>query len=377
MMMKFNTFIKSKEDIDKILTSPISEVLIEPKELARLGSIDINECMDLCQYAKKHNMRTVLVWDILMTEDIMLKKISHIQQIDLNRFDAVRILDLGAGYWLKNNYPHIPIHIMAENQHNIWALQKLYHSLSTQIERLVLSLEIPAKKLKKIIQSLPCETEIQGLGRILLYHTPRKLYQTVLNVSYKEAIISSEYSANKNFPTFENQHGFFMFHSKDNYLLDKTTQLQEMQLSWLRLESRFEGIDQIIQQLISNLDKKTKKDLWPRPTFLGFYNANKTDSYFKKFHNPYLISRDELVIGEIIQSLPSKHLILEQIRPFIDKHITFITPEGKVIHEKVNNIALLSSSKNNNLFKLVRLPWKKGVSIHSLVFQGHLTEIMH
>ena len=119
---------------------------------------------------------------------------------------------------------------------------------------------------------MPCE--ILAAGRILLFYTPRKLlgnYESSKNsFDFMEKILVPSDQPQRQFRTLENQHGTFMYHHKDLFLLDFIPELQNINLKVLRLDFRHMEIksDWIkkIDRLLESFDKQTVRSIkskWP------------------------------------------------------------------------------------------------------------------
>lgn len=372
--MKYNLILKHIEDLIQIKKYPlVEEVLIEPIELSRFGNKNLQECQILAQHAKNNQLKTVLVWDQFIHQKNLNNSLQWIHLINWKFWDEIRVLDLGILNYL---YQHTqkPIQLIAEyNHHNLEALLKFEDHFKDRLSRLILSLEISKNYLQTIIQKTKSSIEIQGVGRILMFQSPRKMLNFSLNHVSENAMIESKLSGNRSFPVFENSNGFFMFHHKDIYILDKISELESIHLDWLRLDNHFNKTNEILSLLDTNQSHAEKKSRWPRPVFKGFYKLNQTQKSFFKFHNPYLTDRDQTMIGEVIQTQKDQSIIIELIRP-ISRHIPLliVTPEGHTIEHTSNEMRDIFSNpiQSANADTLIRLPWRKRVAHHALVYQN-------
>mgnify|MGYP003322752277 FL=1 len=121
--------------------------------------------------------------------------------------------------------PAIPLHLIAETgNHNLTGLQRWTKYFGQQLQRLILSTELPKPVLSEYSKILNVPCEILAVGRILLLYTPRKLLSNQAysssSTGFLEKTLATTEQPQRQFPTIENQHGTFMFHHRDLFLLD-------------------------------------------------------------------------------------------------------------------------------------------------------------
>ncbi|NET17811.1 MAG: hypothetical protein F6K08_35785, partial [Okeania sp. SIO1H6] len=123
--MQFNTFVSSIKDLKRCVNAPnLQEILLQPTLLARQGQLSQQQVQSLASTAVEFGLRPVLVWDILMPEKVMNRICEQLTQWDLSKFEAVRVCDPGAAWWLKTHYPTIALQFVVETgNHNLEALR--------------------------------------------------------------------------------------------------------------------------------------------------------------------------------------------------------------------------------------------------------------
>ncbi|MBC8259200.1 MAG: U32 family peptidase [SAR324 cluster bacterium] len=340
--MQFNTYLTSHSELEQIQQTPISEVILEHKSLSRLGNLQTKALLSLTDEALASGLSPVLQWDILCTEQAFQESIALLKRLPLSKFHAVRIQDPGAAEWFCSKHPKIPLHLIVESgNHNLAGLRRWTDYFSPQLQRLVLSTELPESRLQEYCQSLNVACEIMVVGRILFFYTPRRLLSflappTESLDSMEKSLIPAEQPQRK-FPTTENQHGTFMFHHKDLFLLDLIPELQKTNLNMLRLDLRhldFTGAwIRRIAGLLESFDKQKTTQLkidWPCKITHGFFRANRTDLAIERLKNPFLKDHGETMVGYVVESLKGEHLILLVNKKFsCGKTLLGITPEGK------------------------------------------------
>lgn len=361
--MKFVTYCENIHDLGKIKEygRDVTEVIISSCELSRFSKVRREDLSSLLAESKKLGLRTILEWDVLITETDFSKTIEAFKQIDPSLYDGIRVQDAGVlEYALKNTEKLIQLNLENGN-HNLKGIQTWVEYVQSfgkkRLDRLILSIELNKDKLNHYIKELNCQVEFLGLGRILLFYSPRKLlsalvpeeeekkYKQVISKEYLEAIGESEESPHKGFPLVENRHGTFMFHMKHLCLLDNIYELEAMGLDFLRIDLRF-GKDISLLNNILNLyakksDLKEFKAMYGTDVIRGYYQMNKSDVLFKKLKNHRIQRKDESYIGEVLEALKGEYLAIQiksDIELKLDDHLKFITPEGKEYSCKIHSL---------------------------------------
>lgn len=351
--MIFSTFVSSPGDVDSCVKAPqLEEVLLEPKELAREGTLSRLRVTELATEASKRGLRTVLVWDALMPQRTFDRACSLVHELDLSVFDAIRAADPGVAFWVREQYPQIPLHFVVENgNHNLGSLQGWIDALGDSLERLVLSIELPEEKLVKYCRSLSVQCEVLGAGRILLFYSPRSLLSSQVDArsdGLTDQHLDSEFnlhltvrpekSPDRNFPTLETEHGTFMYLDKDQFILDRLDQLQSAGLDVLRIDLRHlsrngrsaDQIDKICGQAIHNVS--LLRQSWPRPIRAPFFKSNRTTAQFARMKSQLHQQRDDSCLAEIIGGENGKYVVYQTLRAFeMDEVMSVVLPTGEEV----------------------------------------------
>ncbi len=344
--MEFNTFVQSFSDLEECINAPnLSEILLEPTQLTRQGILTQKQAHELAKTAIKHELKPILVWDILTPENQLNQITQELTQWDLNLFSAIRVCDPGLGWWVKTHLPNIPIQLIVETgNHNLEALRGWCDIFAESLERLILSIELPEQKLIEYCKTLAVNCEILGLGSILLFYSPRSLLSPHLSESENqlqiEAKITSEDSGNRLFPTLETSQGTFMFLDKDQFILDQLEPLKQAGLHTVRLDLRHlnqqEQIDiniaSICQQILTN--PATLRTQWPRPTRAPFFKINRTTSIFSRMKSKSKLAeyRNQNALAEILTGDSGNYVVFYSWRSFdISQIQSIILPTGQEI----------------------------------------------
>ena len=103
--MQFNIFLENHFQLNEIKKTSIREVILEHKLLSRTGKNGTKLLVSLAEEAISSKISTVLQWDILSTENSFKDSLRILNQLPLKIFQAIRIQDLGAAQWLKQEHP--------------------------------------------------------------------------------------------------------------------------------------------------------------------------------------------------------------------------------------------------------------------------------
>ncbi|MCL2933185.1 MAG: U32 family peptidase, partial [Trichodesmium sp. MAG_R03] len=266
---------------------------------------------------------------------------------ELSKFPTVRVCDPGAAWWLKTHHPNIALQLIVETgNHNLEALQGWCDIFSDSLERLILSIELPEKKLIEYCQKLPVGCEILGVGQILLFYSPRSLLSPHLldpDSEKKlplETTVSSEDSNNRPFSTLETAHGTFMFLDKDQFILDKLEGLEQNGLHTVCLDLRHLGqngdvavdIDKICTHILT--DPVSLRKNWGKPTQSTFFKGNRTTSMFPRMKSKHKLVkyRKDVGLAEVVAGESGNYVVFQSLRPFAVTQIEkIIIPTGEEI----------------------------------------------
>ena len=350
------------------------------QEISRYFKSSFEDTQSNLSKLKQHGVKTYLQWDILMTDTSFAYACSFLTKLNLSDFAGVRVQDPGALYWLKDKYPEVPIHYIVETgNHNIVGLNRWLET-GANIKRFVLSAELSFDLLKSFRNQLPLEIEleVQALGRVLLFYTPRALLSPLSEKEqsdqYIEAMGTSEESPHKGFPLIENRHGTFMFNTKDIFIFDEIEKVNELSEVSFRCDSDYLSVKEIITGLTSGSKEGilALKEKYPISLIKGFFKTNKTDVLFKKLKNSRIQGRVDNFLGEIVDVKKKKHVGLflrSDVSLKVGDVITMTTPEGKekevIVSEMKNGAGQVIEVSLGG--QVVFFPHVGGVSVRTIV----------
>jgi putative protease len=350
--MKLSTFAQNLNDLNLIKDQGLGEVILGHQNFSRFGKLDTDSFMTLAKRAKELDLKVIFEWDILMTENTFMKLAVDILPF-LDSFDSLRVQDPGALEWGFKNTKK-PLQFIAENgNHNLPGLQGWIDHAQGRMERIVLSIELPKNKIEEYCHQLRVPCELLGIGRILLFYTPRQLLSPLTEDKFSfnqeiSAVGESEESPHKGFPIVENRHGTFMFHIKDFCLVDYAQELKTLGLGYFRVDLRFSEFSQLkeVKNLTEDFTESSFeefKDKYPQDLMRGFYLVNKTDVLFPKLKNHRLQNREGDYVGEVLEAEKGSHLAIFVSNPKGLRKTDML----KIVHPKGEVFELLIYSLRN------------------------------
>ena len=348
-MTHFCTTIHRQTDFEICLKIPIKEIIFEHQSLSRLGELDTATILEMLERWKKVGRIALLQWDLLHDEKSFQEAIGVLKELPLEKFFAIRVQDLGAANWLRKHHSNLKLQWIVEgSNHNLKGLLRWSEFLKPQLDRLVLSSEIPESVLKRCFTELPQGCEILGIGRVLLFYSPRHLLSSLNETNEKSpgmlsVSVSTEETPQRKLATIESKHGTFLFYDRDLFLLEHFSRLNDFGLQAFRLDLRHVGMQWLPS--IINTDPEDKASItklkkeWPSKTFQGFFRANRTDKALKRMKNPFRQAGSSRPVAEVLEASKNHHLALlikQSIRSGVQ--LWGVTPEGRILELKSNQL---------------------------------------
>lgn len=167
--------------------------------------------------------------------------------------DAAIISDLGVFSAAREFAPRLPIHVSTQASAANWRTVKMWKDLGA--ERVVLARELSLPEIKEINEKAGVETEvfihgamcISWSGRCLLsnYFTdgrrPANEGQCIQACRFKYAVVE-ESRPGQYWPVAEDDHGTYIFNSKDLCLIDEIPALYDAGVTSLKIEGRMKSV---------------------------------------------------------------------------------------------------------------------------------------
>ncbi|MCT4641249.1 MAG: U32 family peptidase [Bacteriovoracaceae bacterium] len=372
-------YISTLKELEIAKEYGVKEVILGTQELSRFGKLDAASLAQFIQKAIELKLSPIVEWDIISTETDFAHKVEIFKSYNLDKSIPIRVQDIGTlNYILENTSYSIELNLEGSN-HNLTAVKAWERICGKRLKKVILSIELSKEKLKDFCLGLDTQVEILGLGRILLFYTPRNLLSSMLpeddekrikqnyTKNFLEALGESEESPHKGFPLVENMHGTFMFHIKRLNLLKHFEEIKELGVSFVRLDFRFDDENIFRNILSSNYER------YPYDSIKGFFNINKSDVLFKKLKNYRVQRKDHSYIGEVLEVAKDSYIAVKVKQSSLDinTNIVCITPEGK---EKILTVKSVRDTSLNSTDSIVKgaiaiLTYHKGITVKSQIYK--------
>ncbi len=350
--MKNKVFVPGSLDIQ----TDALEWIIALESFSRFPVFFEKDLLTLKELAQKKKVKLVLEWDILMTECVLEERKKQFENV-FSFFDAFRVQDLGALNFLVNkaNVQQVQL-ILDHGNHNLFSLEH-FAKVSSKIERLILSPQIPKEILKQYQDKLSCPIEILFLGHLPISYTPRKLLAKHFPVHKSDDVFKIQSKEGQKFVlnAVENQNGTFLIYDHLFTLEGEEQEVASWDKCFFRFDDRFKSLS----------DKK----------FSGLFKENKTAELFVHLKNSLIERKDEgTYLGEVVD-IHKEHFIgihLQNPKEVLRRQdlLCIKTPEGRIKELMVKDIKnfLLEKIEEGKHEGIVFIPYLSGVTVRSSVY---------
>ncbi len=377
--MKFVTYAQTKFELEQATELNIRQVILSCRELSRSIRNTASELEVLINYAFDLGLEIILEWDILVSESEFEAKVKVFGDINIEKVSHLRIQDLGVLEYVLENTDKKIQYIAETGNANLVGLKYLEEYIAERLDTLILSYQLPKTKLTEFRQQLSCKLEILGLGPILLFYSPRELLSPLIDIrdEFIEATGESEESPHKGFPIVQNQHGTFMYHLKDLCLLEEFSELEKIGIDYFRVDFNMIKKPHLLRQVMdvtnNKLSIKDFKTAYPKGLIKGYYNINKSNVLFSKLKNYRLIRKDKDYLGEVVEAIKDKYIVIKvksESHLSLGTQIEFVTPEGKNIPFTISQLKSLSLNPIEKINKdqIVLIDYRSGIWNKSQVY---------
>lgn len=395
--MKAVTYISNIEELNSLEIDSYSEVILATRLFSQVGKLTIDEMLVIIEKCKELGINYTLEWDILMTETRFKMYQEQFRKYANLGFSSIRLRDPGAINFILNSYEDLGVDLLLDTggHHNINAIKVWKELVGKRIRKIILSIELSSNVVKDFcreIKSWGVKTELLVLGRILLFYTPRNLVSPLYTDEdfededkYIEVAGSSEESPHKGFPIVENQHGTFMFNTKDQYLLEYLDEIEECGIDDIRIDIRhLEGDSKSFLaktiSLLKQFNKDAAKELkvsYPNSTTRGFFHVNKSDILFKKLKNKRVQREDQGFIGEVVDVVKKSHIAIlvkgmrnKEVALKVGDELRLATPDGKEKFTKIHKLTQTNGKEVQDVKtgELILIPHVSGISVKTMAY---------
>ncbi len=201
------------------------------------------------KFAHEHGVKVHLAMNIIPHNYDLAEMEEFIKKIAKTDIDAVIVADIGAFAMLKRIAPNLPLHVSTQANTLNFESANVWHKMGA--ERVVLARELSMEEIKEIREKTPKELELEIFihGAMCVSYSGRCLLSNYMidRDSNKGACaqpcrwnyrLVEEKRPGEYMPVYENEHGTFIFNSKDLCLVRRLPEIISAGVSSLKIEGR-------------------------------------------------------------------------------------------------------------------------------------------
>ncbi len=337
--MIYTASVDSREHIEWASELGIREVVVSIKEFSREGGLAWESALELANECRLKEIEPVLLVDRLIEERDFDR---IIQTLEIADDYKLRVQDIGLANWLHERKRKFQLLLDVGNA-NTKGILRWKGYFCDSVERFVLNNEIPEEHLLPILSDLGGESELLGLGPVMIYYSPRKLF-AYQGIEKKEENVVSDETGQKTFRCKETDSGFVMYYSKELCLLPYCDELNIANLGAMRLDfrtwdnERFKSVKAYLNKAINYDDFKKA---WPESLLHGYYKTNKSDSVFEHLPKRKKL-KGERIVAEVLDQSPYTYLLKAVSHLNLNQSVKAVNTKGELVSWD------LSSLKNLN-----------------------------
>lgn len=319
-------------------------------------------------YAHKLNKKIYVTLNIIPhNEDLELLP-DYVRFLDKLKVDGVIVADLGVLQIVKENST-IPISISTQASNTNWRSVKIWKDMGAK--RVVLAREISLENIREIREKVPdIELEVFIHGAMCMSISGRCLLSNYLTgrdanrgdcaqpCRWKYSLVE-EKRPGEYMPLFEDEHGTFIFSSKDLCTIDIIDKILDIGVDSLKIEGRMKGIyyvANVVKAYRNAIDKYYKNEYKFDERWLKELESTSHRLYTKGFYfgkpgvggqnyndrNSY--SQTHQLVAKVVEKI-SNDIYLLSVRNRIEtgEILEIVTPNGEEIEFKLPSMILIDA----------------------------------
>lgn len=217
------------------------------------GNFDNDQLKYAVQYAHDRGKKIYITVNIIPREDELEGLDEYLKYLYEIGVDAVIVSDLGVFSVCREAAPNLPIHISTQASSANWRSVKMWKDLGA--ERIVLAREVSVAEMADIRKKVDVELEVFGHGAMCISWSGRCLLSNFFTHGKRQSnrgeciqacrfkySVMEESRPGQYFPIEEDEHGTYIFNSKDLCLIEHIPELVEAGVSSLKLEGRMKSV---------------------------------------------------------------------------------------------------------------------------------------
>ena len=217
------------------------------------GNFTNEELQEAVTFAHDRNRKVYVTVNIIPRNEDLKGLGEYLQFLESIHVDAALISDLGVFQLAREVAPQLPIHISTQASSANWRTVKAWKDMGA--ERVVMAREVSVRELSDIHKHVDVELEVFAHGAMCISWSGRCLLSNFFTKGRRQSnkgeciqacrfkySVVEESRPGQYWPVEEDEHGTYIFNSKDLCMIDHVKELIEAGASSLKLEGRMKSV---------------------------------------------------------------------------------------------------------------------------------------
>lgn len=217
------------------------------------GNFTKEEMKEAVRYAHGMGKKVYVTVNIIPRNEDLEGLDDYLRYLEEIHVDAALISDLGVFSLAREVAPTLPIHVSTQASAANWRTVKVWKEMGA--ERVVLAREVSVKEMADIRKKVDIELEVFGHGAMCISWSGRCLLSNFFTHGKRQSnrgeciqacrfkySVMEESRPGQYWPIEEDDHGTYIFNSKDLCMIDHIPELIEGGASSLKIEGRMKSV---------------------------------------------------------------------------------------------------------------------------------------
>lgn len=217
------------------------------------GNFTQEEMKEAVKYAHSMGKKVYVTVNIIPRNEDLFGLDAYLKYLQDIHVDAVLISDLGVFDIAKEAAPDLQVHVSTQASAANWRTVKRWKDMGAS--RVVLAREVSVSEMADIRRRVDIELEVFGHGALCISWSGRCLLSNYFTNGKRQSnrgeciqacrfkySVMEESRPGQYFPVEEDEHGTYIFNSKDLCMIDNIPELIEAGVSSLKIEGRMKSV---------------------------------------------------------------------------------------------------------------------------------------
>ena len=343
---KLITYASDFKTIEIAIKSGITHLILEdPRFSSKCFRKKKNSIKELTSFARnfKNDIELSTTIDLLARPDDFSEIKLFLSELKESDIKKIRMQDLGIIKFIKEHYFEADLIFTHETANlNFESIKYISNFAKAQTLSPLLSL----KDLKTIVKKVNSKFEYLIHGDLFIHYSDKHFCSEFMlekNLNANPTYIEDTDNPSCYFPIKETQKTFFILNYFQKSLINYLSELKELNLDGLIIDLRSEKnllkikkiLDLYYEGLINKQKINTNLINFPNSVLRqGFFHSNLFD--LRKTNTYLEVKRKSLYLGQVLDTLEKKWLVVDAIKPFkVNMHLQIIDPEEKIYNFEI------------------------------------------